>query len=204
MSDPNATTRLKLGDALRGLPPASPDRDGWLRLAAQLASARSPRRSRRAWPVALAAAIVLGVLGAFAVHALRTHSGLAPHAIATNPPARASIPVNGEEQSDATTTTSSNPNQLDALRMRSQSLERWLRQTAKSGSPLQGQDLAAATEIENLIGLVDVELSATASSHATALWQRRVGLLEDLAVLRYSNYQLAAGGKQLAANDRID
>ena len=204
MSDPNATTRLSPGDALRALPPASPDRDGWSLLAAHLTSAHSPRRSRRAWPLALAAAIVLGVLGTVAMHVLRTTTDIASHSTATIAPVHASIPENGEEQSNASTSTPPDPNQLHALRTRSQSLERWLRTTAKSGSPLQGQDLAAATEIENLIGVVDVELSATAPSHATALWQRRVGLLEDLAVLRYSNYQLAAGGKHLAANSRID
>jgi len=65
--------------------------------------------------------------------------------------------------------------------------------------PLQGQDLAAATEIENLIGLVDVELSAPRELPDANLWQRRVALLEDLSALRYS-YQLAAGGRVTAAS----
>lgn len=204
MSDPNATTRLSLGDALRGLPPATPDRDGWATLAAQLTTKPASRRSRHMWPLALAATIVLGVFGALGTYTLRMPSVPATHTVATVTPALASIPVNGEEQIDATTSTTSDATRLDALRTRSQSLEHWLRQTAKSGSPLQGQDLAAATEIENLIGLVDVELSATTPARATALWQRRVGLLEDLAVLRYSHYQLATGGKRLATNVRID
>lgn len=201
MSDPNTTTRLSLGDALRGLPLAAPDRDGWSTLAAQLTATPASRRSRRVWPLALAATILLAVFGTYK---LRTPSVIVTHSVATVTPARASTPVNGEEHTHATTSTISDTTRLDALRTRSQSLERWLRQTAKSGSPLQGQDLAAATEIENLIGLVDVELSAATSAHATALWQRRVGLLEDLAVLRYSNYQLATGGKTVAANARID
>jgi len=32
------------------------------------------------------------------------------------------------------------------------------------------------------------------------LWQRRVALLEDLSALRYSNYQLAAGGRVATAS----
>ncbi|MDE1961916.1 MAG: hypothetical protein KGH80_09980, partial [Xanthomonadaceae bacterium] len=82
---------------------------------------------------------------------------------------------------------------LAQLQQRSQALERWLRETGRDAAPLQGQDLAAAAEIENLIGLVDVELAAPRQTQAQALWQRRVGLLEDLAALRYSNYRLAAG-----------
>ncbi|MGA9334106.1 MAG: hypothetical protein WBV39_07490 [Rudaea sp.] len=204
MSDPNTTTRLSLGQALRALPTASPDRDVWATLAAQLATAHAPRRSRRTWSIALAAAIVLGVLGGFAMHTLHTPGTSTPHTSATISPARASLIANDEEENDASHSTPSDAIQLNVLRTRSQSLERWLRQTAKAGSPLQGQDLAAATEIENLIGLVDVELSAATPAHTTALWQRRVGLLEDLAVLRYSNYQLAAGGNRLAANARFD
>ena len=65
---------------------------------------------------------------------------------------------------------------------------------------MQGQDLAAATEIENLIGLVDVELSAPREMPDADLWQRRVALLEDLSALRYSNYQLAAGGRVATAS----
>jgi hypothetical protein len=95
------------------------------------------------------------------------------------------------------------PDRLAQLQQRSQALERWLRETGRDAAPLQGQDLAAAAEIENLIGLVDVELAAPRQTRAPALWQRRVGLLEDLAALRYSNYRLAAGG-QLATSWQID
>ncbi|MBS0571603.1 MAG: hypothetical protein JSS28_13410, partial [Proteobacteria bacterium] len=95
------------------------------------------------------------------------------------------------------------PERLAQLQQRSRALEHWLRQTGRDAAPLQGQDLAAAAEIENLIGLVDVELAAPRQVQAQALWQRRVGLLEDLAALRYSNYRLAAGG-HLAASWQID
>ena len=90
--------------------------------------------------------------------------------------------------------------QLAALQQRSQDLERWLSETGDVAAPLQGQDLLAATEIENLIGLVDVELAAPREMQDAGLWKRRVDLLEDLSALRYSNYQLAAGGRVIAAN----
>ena len=45
-----------LGDALRGLPLQSPDRDVWSQLAAELAPARTRRRT---WPYFAAAAAVL-------------------------------------------------------------------------------------------------------------------------------------------------
>ena len=55
--------------------------------------------------------------------------------------------------------------------------------------------MAAAAEIENLIGIVDVQLAAPAPNDGgrdeQKLWRRRVDLLEDLTALRYSNYRLA-------------
>jgi hypothetical protein len=59
---------------------------------------------------------------------------------------------------------------------------------------LSGQDLAAATEIEDMIGMVDVQLGAQQSNGGLPLWRHRVALLEDLTVLRYSSYSVAASG----------
>jgi hypothetical protein len=80
---------------------------------------------------------------------------------------------------------------LVALQTRSRELEQWLHQTADAATPLPGNDLAAAGEIESLIGIVDVELTAPKQQDEEKLWQRRVNLLEDLTALRYSNYRLA-------------
>ena len=84
--------------------------------------------------------------------------------------------------------------QLAALQQRSQALEHWLHETARAAAPLSGQDLAAATEIEDMIGLVDVQLGAQTRNDDLPLWRHRVALLEDLTVLRYSSYSLAASG----------
>jgi hypothetical protein len=77
---------------------------------------------------------------------------------------------------------------LDAMQSRSRALERWLRDTGKDSAPQTAQDLAASAEIEDMIGMVDVQLASPGAGQAPAalpLWQRRVALLEDLATLRY-------------------
>ena len=193
-----APNHVTLGDALRALPLAAPPSDEWtlLRERMQPLQMRPSAWRRYALPAALAAAL------AGAVVVLRAPKPTAPATIAH---AAASSSTNGTEADtihDAQLAAS--PARLAQLQQRSpQALERWLRETGRDAAPLQGQDLAAAAEIENLIGLVDVELAAPRQVRAQALWQRRVGLLEDLAALRYSNYRLAAGG-QLAASWQID
>lgn len=197
-----APNHVTLGEALRALPLAAPPGDEWPLLCERLNRERfnlsQPRTStwrRYALPAALAAALA----GAFFV--LRAPQPSAPATVAR---AAASTSTNGtkaDQIHDAQLAAS--PARLAQLQQRSQALERWLRETGREAAPLQGQDLAAAAEIENLIGLVDVELAAPRQVRAQALWQRRVGLLEDLAALRYSNYRLAAGG-QLAASWQID
>jgi hypothetical protein len=197
-----APNHVTLGDALRALPLAAPPGDEWPLLRERLNRDRfnlpQPRTStwrRYALPAALAAALA----GAFLV--LRAPQKPAPATVAH---AAASSSTNGTEADTIhDTQLAASPARLAQLQQRSQALERWLRETGRDAAPLQGQDLAAAAEIENLLGLVDVELAAPRQVRAQALGQRRVGLLEDLAALRYSNYRLAAGG-QLAASWQID
>ena len=195
-----------LRDALRALPQVAPDRSAWPQLAARLAAqphvSDSPRARRDAarWfiPAALAAALIL----AFgATHWLR-HPGAGASAPAIA--ATVSAPAASSSANVANSTTSTNANagnaepvgerQLAALQQRSQDLERWLRETRDAGGPLRGQDLAAATEIEDMIGLVDGQLNAASHDSELPLWRRRVALLEDLTVLRYSIYKVAETG----------
>jgi hypothetical protein len=193
MSDLNPTNRMALGDALRALPLATPARDSWAELAAQLAPV-APRRRRHGVPLAIAAACVLAVVAALAVRRMPPASVTAPSVAATVvAPAASSIPDSAND-AGATNMKNTPGQQIDALaaaQIRSQSLERWLHDTRRAGSPLPAQDLAAATEMENMIGMVDVELAESAPPSALPLWQRRVALLEDLTALRYSNYRLA-------------
>jgi hypothetical protein len=173
-----------LGDALRGLPLHAPDGDVWSQLAAELPPAR-----RRTWRYFAAAAAVLIAVGAMMTM---------PHRPATVPTVATSIgtSTNTSEHTNVTATDTANHDQtehgqLAALQSRSRELEQWLNQTAGAAAPLPGRDLAAATEIENLISVVDVQLAAPEQRDEEKLWSRRVDLLEDLTALRYSNYRLA-------------
>ena len=192
----SSANHVTLGEALRALPLAAPPGDEWtlLRERLQPLQTRPSAWRRYALPVALAAALA----GAFVL------MRVPPTAPATVAHLAASSFTNGTEADRIhDVQEAAGPARLAQLQQRSQALERWLRETGRDAAPLQGQDLAAAAEIENLIGLVDVELAAPRQTRAQVLWQRRVGLLEDLAALRYSNYRLAAGG-QVAASWQID
>ncbi len=212
MSAANPTNRMTLADALRALPAAAPTRDVWPKLAAQLAAHARTSRRRYFLPAALAASIALAVIAMQFVRHAPKDPVAAISASATVADSRASSKANdttviaamNAANSTNANATANRDAQLAVLQSRSRALEGWLRRTGKAGSPLQGQDLAAAIEIENLIGLVDVELAAPGHANPLPLWQRRVALLDDLTTLRYSNYQLAAGGTAIAAANRID
>lgn len=208
MSDLNAENRLNLGDALRALPLAAPGRDAWPALAAQLAPAL-PRRRRYLVPLAIAAACVLALVTALSLRYVPS-ADVAPQVAATVAPTAASSKTNGANVLDATNVTNiheqkkSSGGELAAAQARSQALERWLHDTRHAASPLPSQDLAAAAEIENLIGLVDVELAAAPGDGTLALWRRRVALLEDLTALHYSNDRLAETATASTAMDTLN
>lgn len=213
MSNPNLPGDLKsLPDALRALPQVAPERSAWPLLAAQLAAqgltkaapaARAPspaRRSRRwAVPAALAAGIVLAAVAWPLLHRPAPDRG-AP--VATTAPSGASIQTNAANPANVTSTQSArDPRdaaaQLAFLQQHSQALEHWLHETGRVAAPLSGQDLAAAAEIEDMIGLVDGQLNSAAQESELPLWRHRVALLEDLTALRYSSYKLAETGVAL-------
>jgi hypothetical protein len=211
MSDRPSATELNadaVARALRGLPAAAPPGGGWETLAASLRAQglvraedmaqaatpasggatvqtlpRRPRAPRRWIPYALAAG-----LGLFALTLLPlNHDPGTPPELASNsgttPPA----------------TTVAATVDLPALRAESSRIEEWLRTLKADETPLDGRSLMAATEIEDMIGLVDLQLAAgsDAGSDAAALWRERVELLRDLAAVR-TTYSLAGTG--IAAN----
>jgi hypothetical protein len=183
MSDEYSRSELTLGAALRALPPASPNGDVWSELAAHLAPPVRPRRARFAIPAAIAACALLAI--AFAL--IRYHEPSTATVANTSPSTVLNATVETENVNAANDTNA----HLAALQARSRELEQWLHETADAATPLPGNDLAAAGEIESLIGIVDVELAAPKQRDEEKLWQRRVHLLEDLTALRYSNYRLA-------------
>ena len=161
-----------LAAALRALPDAAPVPDLWPDLARSL-DARRRRGWRYALPMALAAGIALALV----------LPKLAPRD--TTPPA---TPVAN------TAAPASDGAELSQLHKRSQSLERWIAAVA-ARAPQDGRDLMAAVEVEDLIGLVDVQLGgARTDSDALPLWRQRVALLEDLAAIRGNGVALAANG----------
>jgi len=160
-----------LAAALRALPDAAPMPDLWPELARSL-DARRGRPWRYALPVALAAGIALALVLPRLAHR---------EAPAQPVVANIAAPVNGADE-------------LAQLHTRSQSLERWIAAVA-ARAPQDGRDLMAAVEVEDLIGLIDVQLGgARTPSDALPLWRQRVALLEDLAAIRGNGVALAANG----------
>lgn len=162
-----------LANALRALPMATPSVDLWPQLARDLKPARA-RPLRRALPLALAASVLIGLLVTHSTWRDTDDGERVASIGATVGPVAAS--------------------ELQALRERSQDLEGWVAALAAQ-APRDGRSLMAAAEVEDLVGLVDVQLSAVRNEQeALPLWRQRVALLEDLAVMRSAPTELADAG----------
>ncbi len=163
-----------LAAALRALPDAAPTPDLWPDLARSI-----ERRRRRPWRYALPMELAAGIALELVLPKL-THRETTPSQPAT-PVANVAEPSNDVDE-------------LSQLHKRSQSLERWIAAVA-ARAPQDGRDLMAAVEVEDLIGLVDVQLGgARTDSDSLPLWRQRVALLEDLAAIRGNGVALAANG----------
>lgn len=194
MSDPNSSNQLgpreliTLPEQLRALPQVAPSASAWPELAAKLSSQPVPRITprRRSWLVP--AALAAGVVFAFATTALLQVPK--PHnpgdSEATKNGAPASVSPAQTAKSDTTADAHGKAEDIAALQAHSRALEHWLHDTNNTSAPQSAQDLAASAEIEDMIGLVDVQLASPEAAAALPLWRRRVALLEDLATVRYS------------------
>jgi len=186
----NATS---LGDALRELPQLAPQTSAWPELAARLAVQRATPSLRRhtlrryVWPAGIAAAFVLAFSAAWVFRAHPERATPAQTA-ATESSAGASLVHNAANSTNSHDVPLATDIGIAALQTRSRALEQWLRDTGAASAPQSTQDLAASAEIEDMIGLVDIQLGAIDSTDAASLplWRRRVALLEDLSTLRYS------------------
>ncbi len=153
----------RLREALLAMPLHSPPRSVLPALTERLARTRRERAPRRWIPLAAAAAICALALLPF----LRSADLAAP---VETPPA--SIADDGSTA---------------ALIAQNQVFESALRSAAFGSRPLSARDALAGAGIEDLIGMLDLELSA-ASDPATSkdLWQQRLVLLQELAAVRAS------------------
>lgn len=169
-------TATPLAAALRALPESAPMSDLWPDLAKSLAARKRPSWRRYAIPFAAAAAIAIALLAP----KLATHEPVQTPIAATSP----------------TTSPGATPDadELVALHERSRTLETWIA-AVSARAPQDGRDLMAAVEVEDLIGLVDVQLGgANGNVEALPLWRQRVALLEDLAAIRANGAAFAAAG----------
>lgn len=76
---------------------------------------------------------------------------------------------------------------------RNRELEMMLRGIDPGRMPLDGQAALASAQLEDLIGMLDLELSEThAGDRARELWQQRLLLLQELASVRQSGFASVA------------
>jgi hypothetical protein len=168
-----------LACALRALPQSAPQPDLWPELSRALERKRRPR----AWHYALPAALAAGVALALLIPGSPTRDSETPRV--------ASVPPTTSGASAPNAATPSATAEIEQLHERSQTLERWIAAVA-ARAPQDSRDLMAAVEVEDLIGLVDVQLGgARGEADALPLWRRRVALLQDLASIRGSAFAVA-------------
>lgn len=179
MSDRLDQSRLdedpSLAAALRALPAPAPERDGWPRLAARIRRRRIARRiAWTALPAACAAALAL----AFVRPALRP----APHALARG----------GVAARTASPAPQAAPAELAALQAQSDQWQGWVTALQQGSAPLDGAALAEAVALQDRIGLVDLQLSASGGSPRTArVWRQRIALLQQLGSVYLRPYTVA-------------
>jgi hypothetical protein len=159
---PHGADETSLAAALRALPAPTPPRSAWPDLAQRLAARR--RAAQRRW---LGFGLAAGVSLAVCVGLIWRSDDRVP------PPTLA-------QHSSATQASAE-----DMLIARNRQLEEALRRADARGLPLDGASALASAEIEDLIGMVDLELSQVhGRDDADALWQQRLDLMQQLAEVR--------------------
>lgn len=174
--------------ALRNLPSHAPGRDAWPAVRARVLRGRARRRAFRRWlPTAAAAALLLGLAAGWSVFTQRPE----PRAVQVQA-SRLKPPAGDTAAAEPT---------LAELQAHSMRLERWLAELRAHGAPLQGQALASAIALQDRVGLIDLQLAAPGTGgDRRALWRQRIGLLQDLAMLRATQSPLS--GASVVADSR--
>ncbi len=149
-----------LGLALRTLPTLLPPVSPLPRLQAQWTKQqklRAPLRHAPWWAMAAGVAVIgLGVM---------MFRGVAP--VVDTP------------------TVAANTSRIELLMAQSAEWETALRRFEQQSIPMDAGSALASAELEDMIGLTDLQLSATETeAQAESLWQRRVSLMSRLAEVR--------------------
>jgi len=151
---------LQLRAALRALPLLAPPTSALSSVLAAHAARRDvlPAARRRPQPLAWAAGLCAVALGLILLRSFDGSALIAEHAA---------------------------PSKLDALMRQSAQWEQALRQFESQSVPTDAGTALASAELEDLIGLTDLQLGATENQdQAESLWARRVELMSRLAELR--------------------
>jgi hypothetical protein len=84
-----------------------------------------------------------------------------------------------------TATVAANPSRVEQLMAQSAEWETALHRFEQQSIPMDAGSALASAELEDMIGLTDLQLSATETeAQAESLWQRRVSLMSRLAEVR--------------------
>ena len=165
-----------LAAALRALPASTPPRGAWPALAARVRRRRAVRKT--VWftlPAAFAACIALVMLWP-----------LAPQRAPSPAPARVA-----QRPQPALPGTPAAPD-IAVLQARSRQWQTWVQNLDDNGAPLNGGALAQAVALQDRIGLIDLQLSASPDRIVSAsLWQQRIELLQRLGALHLQPYAVA-------------
>lgn len=154
----------RLRTALQALPPLAPGHSPLQLLQARLSRKRRTRIARRLAPLAAAATVFAVAVGMLLNPS--TAPQIAPQDIAL-------------DAADDTTAFLIAQNEV---------YESALRSAAFNSRPRSARTVLAAAQIEDLIGMVDLQLSATTDrDDAQLLWGQRLSLMQELATVRASN-----------------
>jgi hypothetical protein len=195
-----------LGDALRALPLATPSRSAWPDIAASLAARRRARWRRHA-AIGIATAAVLALVVTLA---LRPADAPASRGIVNANPGdsnpAATVPRDAADNDEAPRATTDS--EVESLIAQNQQWERALRRADSRPDTLNGSAALASAEIEDLIGMIDVELGQGSDHDARLLWTQRLQLMADLASLRNGSRAVSAAtdgsARLMPANYAID
>jgi hypothetical protein len=158
--------------ALKRLPQQAPAVDAWPALAGRLAAARRSRRRLQRWlPLAAAATLALALV------------------LPRTSPVDPALPPAGDAVA-----TIDEAARIQALIARSQWLERLAAAPALAPVAQDGDQALLELGLRERIGRIDAALADPQDEAGAALWQARIGALDELVQVRWAGRQVALAG----------